>query len=232
MFLPEYHPVIDGTTTIPIPLPFTNRNYRSYMRVVDFYPHSLADFTRPKKFSSAEDHLLDPDEEDPAPSEDSDSDYGTPRASRTAKYWEWRFYLKLEDASVPDGQEKQTIWAAVDNHSGQCLVDLDASNLHRDKNKLAILREKLFTLWGDLEEIISQQEEEEERAMLAAARNNAPPDSSPVKPRPSQAQNKPFPCCICQYGVRVPEKDETKADAGDGRRWQRMFALFGTRICD
>lgn len=233
MFVPEYHPVIDGDTTVSIPLPFTNRNYRSYMRVVDFYPHSLAKFARPKKASAQrpESHLLD---EDSAPSSDSDSD--APSSFSAAKNWEWCFYLKLEDAKVPDGQDKRTIWATVDNPSGQCLLNLDASDLRANETKLQSMREKLFTLWGDLEELVTEQEEAEERALAAAARNNAPPDSSPVKPAPSQAllavKNKPFPCCICQYGVRVTEDDETKADAGENKRWQRMFALFGTRICD
>jgi protection-of-telomeres protein 1 len=42
--------------------------------------------------------------------------------------------------------------------------------------------------------------------------------------------NKGFTCCIKQYGVKVQEADEAKADAGEGYRWQRMFGMFGTRI--
>jgi protection-of-telomeres protein 1 len=43
-------------------------------------------------------------------------------------------------------------------------------------------------------------------------------------------KNKPFACCIKQYGAKVRETDRSKADAGDGKRWQRRFALFGTTI--
>jgi len=43
-------------------------------------------------------------------------------------------------------------------------------------------------------------------------------------------RNKPFTCCIKQYGVKVEEKDPLKADAGNGQRWQRVFGLFGTFI--
>jgi protection-of-telomeres protein 1 len=43
-------------------------------------------------------------------------------------------------------------------------------------------------------------------------------------------KNKPFTCCIQQYGVKIPEKDRSKANAGDGKRWQRMFGIFGTTI--
>ena len=42
--------------------------------------------------------------------------------------------------------------------------------------------------------------------------------------------NKPFTCCIRQFGVKVREKDPSKANAGGGKRWQRMFGLFGTQI--
>lgn len=42
--------------------------------------------------------------------------------------------------------------------------------------------------------------------------------------------NKGFTCCIQQYGIRVPEKSYSKADAGKGYRWKRVFGLFGTQI--
>lgn len=50
-------------------------------------------------------------------------------------------------------------------------------------------------------------------------------EQSTLKPR-----NKAFTCCIQQYGVKVYEEDPAKANAGEGRRWQRVFALFGTSI--
>ena len=42
--------------------------------------------------------------------------------------------------------------------------------------------------------------------------------------------NKAFTCCIKQYGVRVDEKDPNKANAGEGKRWERKFGLFGVLI--
>jgi protection-of-telomeres protein 1 len=42
--------------------------------------------------------------------------------------------------------------------------------------------------------------------------------------------NKGFTCCIQQYGIRVPEKSSSKADAGEGFKWKRIFGLFGTQI--
>lgn len=47
---------------------------------------------------------------------------------------------------------------------------------------------------------------------------------------PVAVKNKGFACCIQQYGVKVREEDESKANAGDGMRWQRMFGLIGTMI--
>lgn len=55
--------------------------------------------------------------------------------------------------------------------------------------------------------------------------NNAEEKTSELQPR-----NKAFTCCIKQYGVMVEEEDPEKANAGSGRRWQRMFGLFGTHI--
>ncbi|KAI9640219.1 hypothetical protein NHQ30_011457 [Ciborinia camelliae] len=49
--------------------------------------------------------------------------------------------------------------------------------------------------------------------------------SPEIKPK-----NKPFECCIKQYGVKVIEEDPEKADAGEGQRWQRVFGLYGTLI--
>lgn len=76
---------------------------------------------------------------------------------------------------------------------------------------------------------------------------NQPPSSSPVKIDGENSQqtsgaglqnldgiglsNKPFACCIRQYGVRVREPNSRWADAGEGHRWVKLFGLFGTKIC-
>ncbi len=44
--------------------------------------------------------------------------------------------------------------------------------------------------------------------------------------------NKGFTCCIQEYGINVPAKSPTMADAGGGMRWKRMFGLFGTTIAE
>lgn len=45
-----------------------------------------------------------------------------------------------------------------------------------------------------------------------------------------QIKNKGFTCCIKQYGVEVNEMDPSLANAGNGKRWDRKFGLFGTKI--
>ncbi|KAJ4250520.1 hypothetical protein NW762_011774 [Fusarium torreyae] len=219
---------------IRIPLPFVNLNHRANVRVVNFSPSSIVDFARPRKESEM-DILSDDGEESPENSDSEDEDYQTQQMTiedfTKPRKWEWRFFLELEDATVPDKQEKQRLWVAVDNQSGQCLTSLDASNMRQDKEALTALREKMWLLWGNLEE--------EKLAAQEAAKKGQPPCDSDgedqqhpetTKSGKAQLSNRAFPCCIQQYGIKVTEPAPSKADAGDGKRWQRMFRLFGVRI--
>ncbi|KAL7925335.1 hypothetical protein ACQKWADRAFT_330217 [Trichoderma austrokoningii] len=234
---------------VELQLPFVNLNYRADVRVVNFMPADLRDFSQPQKPKKNLEYSILSDYEE----SDTDSDgEGRSIADRAAvRQWEWRFFLELEDASAPKDKDhrgkKKSIWVAVTNFSAQCLLNLDASDLHQDEKNLEALRQRLFLLWGELEEKKSVQEENKRRAAQAALANtnaNRPPlhssdDEGPAPQkqeaelRSSQISNRPFGCCIRQYGVKVPEEDPAKADAGKGKRWQRMFGLFGTRIaCD
>lgn len=116
------------------------------------------------------------------------------------------------------------------------------ASLRRDSETLATLRERLFTLWGDLEEHKARAAAEQ-----AAMRQRGPGDMPPMDSsdgedggaRPGAngranepaVSNKPFTCCVKQYGVRVREDDPALANAGNGWRWERVFGLFGTKIC-
>ena len=101
------------------------------------------------------------------------------------------------------------------------------------------LREKLFALWGDLEEHKAHEVAKEEVAKKRKPGEN-PPDSSDNEdksPRTGAGKNakgsvsnKPFTCCLRQYGVQVDEEQPMLADAGAGKKWQRVFGLFGTKI--
>ncbi|PQE21190.1 telomere-binding alpha subunit central domain-containing protein [Rutstroemia sp. NJR-2017a BVV2] len=61
-------------------------------------------------------------------------------------------------------------------------------------------------------------------------RKNAEEEKNKGKEQELQPKNKPFTCCIREYGVQVSEDDEKKMDAGEGKRWERVFGLFGTMI--
>ncbi|KAI1458905.1 hypothetical protein F4805DRAFT_106459 [Annulohypoxylon moriforme] len=229
-----YKTTVDGQE-VTLTLPFTCAKYRTNVRVVDFRPSKLVDFAIWRK--SLESDVLS-DESGDSDSE-SDGD-GTLDRYAGRKIWEWKFSLLLEDADPKRKGEDNKFWVVVDNTEAQLLLNLDATDLRADPDDLYKLREKLFQLWGNLEEC-KQQELQRQAMSKKRVATHQPPPSSP--PRPSSSRkletadnaettlsNKPFSCCIRQYGITIREKDPRKADAGEGRRWQRMFALFGTKI--
>lgn len=225
------HELGNGQDTYP--LPFVNRKYRADVRVCDFFPANLKDFARRKRVKQQVvglDLLSNDGESDVASSSD-DADDGEESA-----VWEWCFWLQLEDAS-PDIEPKQRFWVFVDNLSGQCLTNLDADSLEENESLLRKLRENLFILWGDLEDQKPARDAAGARSVNKGKkkrRGETPPphsdgegDDDGLKVKVS---NKPFSCCVAQYGVKVTENDPGKANAGERHRWQRIFKLFGTRI--
>lgn len=49
-------------------------------------------------------------------------------------------------------------------------------------------------------------------------------------PQEIKPKNKPFQCYIKEYGIKVKEEDPLKANAGNGKRWLRVFGLCSTII--
>lgn len=232
---------MDGNQ-VKLPLPFVCAKYCANVRVVDFHPKRLEDFARPRNVN-AFDMLSDNSGSDSSSSseeEEDDDDDDTIRVGRKT-IWEWRFALQLEEAS-PKAEEPKRVWVVVNNMEAQYLTNLDATNLHEDEGTLAALREKLFTLWGEVEERkhwqLNQEAEARKRKPGAAPPPSMSDDEDISDRRVSAAQkhgvrvvsNKPFTCCIRQYGVRRKESDPALANAGDGHSWQRVFGLFGTKI--
>ncbi|KAJ6144759.1 hypothetical protein N7470_008654 [Penicillium chermesinum] len=111
--------------------------------------------------------------------------------------WEWRFCLLLEGTD-PILNKKQ----------------------HRPQMKV-FLREKLFILWGDLEEC----------KLAAASSRNLPA----AHKKPSST---PFICCVKEYGIPCTHLrnsnamvlDEGICGQGDCLGWERRFAISGTSI--
>ncbi|KAI4124880.1 MAG: hypothetical protein LQ338_004574 [Usnochroma carphineum] len=245
----------DGT---PYTLPFQNINSRAVVRVVDFFPHDIADFTVRRKRAGEFDVLSecsdvssssdddcdqlpadtdDDDEQNPASSQQGDNHIDSDGASK----WQWRFALVLEDASTPSSVwNPERLTAYVTDADAVFLLKLDACNLRRRSQALAALREKLFLLWGDLEE--------RKKAGGSGEKGH------------HEAKSMPFECCIKEYGVRSrkpAQSQQSRARGCDGESsddegnekggiqrgmasedrveasswgWDRRFAMFGTTI--
>ncbi|KAI1655599.1 hypothetical protein F4813DRAFT_366624 [Daldinia decipiens] len=226
---------VDGQETT-LTLPFTCAKYRANVRVIDFRPRKLEDFATWRKnteFDMLSDHSGASDSE-------SDEDQSTLDRYRGDKVWEWRFSLLLEEANPKKKGEDNSLWVVVDNTEAQMLINLDAVDLRANPSDLDHLREQMFKLWGNLEECKQQELQNQQKNKQRVAAQQ-PPDSTPPRPpssHPAQnavqgesiVSNKPFTCCIRQYGVKLPESDPRKANAGKGKRWERVFGMFGTKI--
>lgn len=162
----------------PITVPFKNNLYHlNPVRVVDFHPPTIADFAAPHKLSDYQ-HLSDY-ESDP----DIDKDMLTDAHGAEVE-WEWRFELLVEDAS-PREREKRRMRLLVAGPDADFLLrSIKATNLRADLASLAKLKEKLFLLWGDLQE---RKEEEDDGG----------------EGKPAEPSARPFECLVKEYGVHV-----------------------------
>ncbi|KAL0944139.1 telomere-binding alpha subunit central domain-containing protein [Colletotrichum truncatum] len=244
---PTFETTIEGGP-LAFKLPFTCSQYRANVRVIDFHPPSLQDFACPLKKTES-DYVALTDYSDFDSEDDDRDDQSTVDRLVDERTWEWRFALRLQDATPPmnttkqaTGEKHNTFWVLVDNQDAQLLTGLDACDLQREPEELSRLREKMFILWGDLEEkkskkLTSNKRKKDDRRKALSDRpsldssdNEVAGKSADEDVREMTISNRPFTCCIRQYGVRVNESDPERADAGDGKRWQRVFGLFGTKI--
>lgn len=94
-------------------LPFQCVKYRSTVRVVDYFPPNIADFSVPyiPDWSPA----YSSDDEDEITSE-------TPGIR-----WQWRFCLLVEDAQILPGQPRERMKLFVSGSDAEFLLKLDAS---------------------------------------------------------------------------------------------------------
>ena len=232
------------TNTTPVgttyTLPFQNVNLRTTARIIDFYPPNLEDFAVRKRKASEyavlSDHeSSDSDDANPAstlPQKDITS--GSAPTSTQDSDWEWRFALTLAPplpsspttTSDPNQQPPpETLTAYVAGADAEGLLKLDAEDLRASPSALAGLREKLFLLWGGLEERKRDAKAEKDGGVVAGGR--------------------PFQCCLKEYGVKVPIEEgkeggrdgdggegaeEGERGGGEGVRWERRWRLWGCTI--
>lgn len=180
-------------------LPFQNCRYKSEVRVIDFFPKNLADFAVPHRES---------DYETLSDQGDSDSEVDERQLDDSNVTWKWRFFLVVEDASHGPGQQPAKLELLVSDHEGDYLFNMQACNLRRNPKTLGYIKEKLFVLWGDLQE----QKEEASASQEAAGFN----------PRARS-----FKCLIAEYGIEARDDEGLKKDNGE---YERVFHLCGTTV--
>ncbi|KAL9113097.1 MAG: hypothetical protein Q9227_002709 [Pyrenula ochraceoflavens] len=206
--------------------PFDNCCYRLKIRVIDFLPDHLEDLCQPYIESDYDYISSDSDSGSSSSSSSSSSSYSAlPNDIDSIthnKRWEWRFALLVEDATPqPKTSNKERIILYVAQGDGDYLLNMEAEDLRRKPQALTQLREKLFVLWGDLEE---QKRERDREQDPAAAGDDL---GMKLTQRPLEVKSRAFECLVKEFGIRKrgvsDEKDPTKL-------WERRFRLYGTRI--
>ena len=239
-------------------LPFQNINSRASVRVVDFWPSRLEDFASLKRKRSEYAVLSDYEDSDSecesheedmplnaqafARQEKCDSGNNkNGRSESEEQEWEWRFALLLEDVTeiCSSPESKPTLKAYIYGPDAECLLKLDAENLHASPTALAALREKLFLLWGDLEERKMKIQEGEKSTL-----KEVDPNGQIIgRNKREEAKGRPFQCCLKEYGVKVrkegKEVDRRSGNANGGDeseqeesiwRWERRWRMWGCTI--
>ncbi len=176
-------------------LPFLNIKFKAQVRVVDFVPKRLLDFSVQRRVSEFDAAGLEPDADDSSSDEEGGSDCADRLASADRLVWEWRFALLLEDATDAttadadaSGVARPRVWAVVNNSEGQLLTNMNACNLRQDRSALRQLRETLFLLWGNLEDMKQAAERQERQA--ARAKDEAAEAAAAAARRQNEAAKK------------------------------------------
>jgi hypothetical protein len=130
---------------------------------------------------------------------------GTPTDLDPSQTHEWAFSLLLEDAmkSKPVGGESDTMWVTLHHKEVQYLFSNnvgDPADLRANQALLSKVKQQLFLLWGNLEE----------------------------KKEDEVVSNRPFECCLMEYGIEMDDEDPEKATTPFG--YKRVYAMSSTTI--
>jgi protection-of-telomeres protein 1 len=150
--------------------------------------------------------------------------------------WEWSFALQVEEvsprlAAVKNAPPPSKLWLNVNHLEAQYLlgnaVD-DPADLHENTTLLNQLREKLYILWGDLEERKQSEDQDGDGERSTAKRAKLDEEQRQTDAQEQQPSNLPFNCCVREYGVRLdggPPEEEAEVP-----QWKRQFMMFGVTI--
>lgn len=120
----------------------------------------------------------------------------------------------------------------IANDDAEFLLKLDAENLRTNSQALAALREKLFLLWGDLEERKTAEAVKQKQARKAMGQIEA--NEQVRKGGDEVPRGKAFQCCLKEYGVRSRKRGggEVGGDEHGEQNlgWERRWRMFGTTI--
>ena len=188
-------------------LPFQNSKYHAKVRVVDFFPDNVADFASPWQ----EDQYAELSDSDAEETNEFDGDISSINNENIR--WEWNFCLLVEDAtsSATKKEPKKRMKLLVSDTDGDYLLRMDACNLRRDPHELEKLKEKLFVLWGDLQE---RKEEAKETTVHLG----------------QKVSSVPFECCIKEFGALRLREDTATDSRSALEMYDRNFRLWGTTI--
>ncbi|KAI9828792.1 MAG: hypothetical protein M1832_001897 [Thelocarpon impressellum] len=134
------------------------------------------------------------------------------------------------DTKTPGGQHYQLPFHNVRFRArdAECLVGMTAMNLRKNPEALEELRQKLFVLWGELEERKSSV-----ASTSLALRERHPNVAMSGKPAASRASSLAFDCCLQEYGVRSnrPRRGREYKESDElWMGWERRFKMWGTTI--
>lgn len=179
-------------------LPFQNAKYKTHLRVYDYFPDNLQDFCVPVP------HHRDEDSHSKIASSEPWTQLQSPSTQ-----WEWQFYLFVADANAD--RDAPLMIVQVHGQNGDYLLNAEASDLRHDTRALRQLREKLFVLWGNLQE----------------KKDETMKSGEELRAEGVTISSRPFECFVKEFGVEMRTRDREILED----QWERMFAMFGTRIC-
>jgi protection-of-telomeres protein 1 len=125
--LSHVHQTINANSELQQLAPFSNTNYRAAVRIVNYWPHDLKDFSVGRRKTEYDILSDNSDGNESSDVEENMRQFHEGKGFGRKKIWEWRFALQVEDLKKDPQKETTRMWLMVDNASAQMLLGLDAN---------------------------------------------------------------------------------------------------------